>query len=217
MIISYSKNFVYIHLDKCGGTSIEDAIKPYLSVSDIKLGGLTFNTSEEDLYLKKYNLKKHSDAKSIKLFLGKDWDTLYKFTTVRNPKEVMISLFYYVKQNYKPNTDDPYFITYENCIKNKNPIDIFIKMMIEGGSTSTMSFTSRLDSSVEIFDISDINNHWQYILNKINIDDNIPLKTLNKSIKPISVNLLPETIDIIKDRFKEDYENIPKITGIKWY
>ena len=45
MIISYSKNFIYLHLEKCGGTSIENAIVPFLNKNDIQVGSLNF---EED-------------------------------------------------------------------------------------------------------------------------------------------------------------------------
>jgi hypothetical protein len=38
MIISKSKNFVYINLEKCGVTSIESALEPYLLPTDILLG-----------------------------------------------------------------------------------------------------------------------------------------------------------------------------------
>jgi hypothetical protein len=38
MILSYSKKFVFIHLDKCGGTSVEFSLRPYLPKQDLVLG-----------------------------------------------------------------------------------------------------------------------------------------------------------------------------------
>jgi|688.fasta_scaffold490238_2 hypothetical protein len=217
MIISHSKNFIFIHLEKCGGTSIEETIKPYLSKKDIKVGGLFPDVDQNELnYFEKYNFGKHATANDIKHNFKKEWDSMYKFTTVRDPQEMLISLYYYIENNFKEKKYDSFFELYHNSLNNKYPLDSFIKYVIENPFRSVSTFSSRLDNSVEIFDINNIDKNWNYILKKLKIKSNLKLNKLNKSIKPDTINLQKYTIDLIRDAFKIDYDTIPKITGYNW-
>jgi hypothetical protein len=216
MIISKSKNFVYIHLDKCGGTSIESALYPFLNNDDIKIGTLKYNEDTDERF-KQHNLTKHSNAKTIIDYLKNDWNTMYKFTTVRDPQDLMISLYFYVKKHFDPLIlDDPYFIDYKKCLENNTGIDGFIEETIKSNPYSVQSFTSRLDNAVDIFDINNINIYWNLILKKLNISENIVLPKLNQTKKDETINLKPNTIDLIYDKFLIDYKTIPKITGCSW-
>jgi hypothetical protein len=217
MIISYSKNFIFIHLEKCGGTSIEQTIKPYLSTKDIQVGGLSPSLDQNELNcFNKYGFGKHATSEKIKLYFIKEWEVMYKFSTVRDPQEMLISFYYYIENNFKTNKKDEFFKLYDDSLKNKNPLDSFIKYVIENPFPSVSTFSSRLDDSVEIFDIANINNHWPDILKKLKIESNLQLPKLNKSIKPNNINLQKSTIDLIHDAFKIDYDNIPKRTGHNW-
>lgn len=247
MIISKSKNFVYIHLDKCGGTSIETALEPFLSWSDIVIGSSPFGEKMYLAYQEKNNsLRKHSNSLEIKNFIGEDWNSMYKFATVRDPEKIMISLYFYVKDmvdyhidsrslkditdvayenknkkeiyflNNKAFTDDPYFFYFIKSSINKTYIDGFIKEIINSGYNSIQTQISRVDDTVDLYDIDSIDNNWNNILKKLNINHNIELKKLNKSNKPNNVYLKKETIDLIKEHFIDDYTLIPKRTGHNW-
>lgn len=247
MIISKSKKFVYIHLDKCGGTSIETALEPFLSWDDIIIGSTPFGEKIYLAYQEKNNsLRKHSNSSDIKSFVGNDWNSMYKFATVRDPKKIMISLYFYVKDmvdyhidsrslkditdvvhgnkykkelvflNNKAFTDDPYFFYFIKSSINKTYIDGFIKYMINSRSNSVQNQISRVDDTVDLYDIDNINNNWKNILKKLNINDNVELKQLNKSNKPKEIYLKKETIDLIEKHFALDYEQIPKLTNCNW-
>ena len=247
MIISKSKNFIYIHLDKCGGTSIETALEPFLSWSDIIIGSSPFGEKMYLAYQEKSNsLRKHSDFLEIKNFIGEDWNSMYKFATVRNPEKRMISLYFYVKDmidyhidsrslkditnvsgsienkkelyflNNTAFTSDPHFYCFIESSIDKTYIDGFIKKMILNGDSSCQTQISRVDSTVELYDLDTINANWKDILKKININKDIELKQLNKSHKPSNIFLKKETIDLIKNHFYDDYNQIPKRTGHNW-
>jgi hypothetical protein len=211
MIISKSKNFTYIHIEKCGGTSIEVALTPYLNKNDIIFGGnfLSFKTFDKEV------LWKHSDSNDIKSYLGFEWDKMYKFATVRDPKEIMISFYFYIKKNiinFLPDfiTEVYYDINFPDEIKSDGSIvytddlrnlyfiqseidgsgiDGFIYKMIKNNLKEVAPQLTKIDESVEIFDISTIDKSWNQILNKLNIYDNVKLPIINKSDKPKSIIL----------------------------
>jgi hypothetical protein len=102
MIISPSREFIFIHLEKCGGTSIETALEPYLSWDDLIIGSTNFGEQLQSLYFKRFGvdktrnemLWKHSSAQQIYQFLNEDaWNQFKKIALVRSPESLMISLY----------------------------------------------------------------------------------------------------------------------------
>ena len=251
MIISKSKNFIYIHIEKTGGTSIEEALLPYLDWNDIIYGGTTFGNDLQNLYgkhfgyeyLEKNGLWKHSDAKTISKFLSQDYENMYKFTTVRDPIDIMISFYYYIKRNlssYKiPNKINSVtynkFLLEEIVINGKDietddlrnkyyleseidgtGINGFICKMIGNKLREVDPQMSKVDDSVDLYDLSTINFNWKNILKKINVNENVLLPILNKSNNLKNVELDQETVRLKKKHFEVDYNYIPQKTKIDW-
>lgn len=251
MIISNSKNFIYIHIEKTGGTSIEEAILPYLDPTDIILGGISTGNKKENEIYKRYGyeyvqqnmLWKHADANKIKSFIGNKWNDMYKFATVRDPIDIMISFYYYIDRNlsnYKiPNdfenivldkelkkeivisdkkicTDDIRNYYFLESKLNNTGIDGFIQKMILANLKEISPQSLKIDDSVELYDISQLNNKWNDIVKKINIPAGVELFKLNKSNNTGNIELSTKTISMIKDHFHIDYKNIPMVTGLQW-
>lgn len=104
MIISPSRNFIFIHLEKCGGTSVESALEPYLEWSDLLMGSTEYGEMLQSLYFNKYGTHavkeqmfwKHSTAKDICSNIGIDeWDKFNKISVVRDPVSLMTSLYFF--------------------------------------------------------------------------------------------------------------------------
>lgn len=109
MIISQSKGFVFIHIHKCAGTSIEEALSSHLSYNDILLGstpsGERFNTNWSQLLISRSGaaLKKHSTAREIKSFLWThSWEEYFKFAVVRHPVSRIWSFYNFLLKVLKP-------------------------------------------------------------------------------------------------------------------
>lgn len=96
MIISNSNKFIFIHIPKCGGTSVSDFFERRLLPQDISL-----NLSPHlgwDRYLeavgKKYGLNKHSTAREIKIAVTpRHFADYFVFTFCRNPFARAYSVF----------------------------------------------------------------------------------------------------------------------------
>ena len=101
MIISRSRKFVFVHIEKCGGTSVENALSPYLSWDDMIFGSTLFGEKIQAFYFNTYgidNVKenmlwKHSSIKNIYNNVGHDIDDYKKIAVVRNPIDLVKSLY----------------------------------------------------------------------------------------------------------------------------
>ena len=100
MIISHSKKFIFVHIQKNAGTSITRYLDEYLTYRDIVLGCTEFGENIQPFFRKKYNLNKHSYSKQIKAVTGDEvWNNYFSFSFVRNPWSRMVSLYTWCRKN----------------------------------------------------------------------------------------------------------------------
>jgi len=102
-MISFQKRFLFVHIPKTAGNSIQSVLRDY---SEDELTALR---SEQDgverfgLRNPKYKIKKHSTLAEYRRALGNEqFRSLYKFTCVRNPWDRMVS--YYFTPTQSPET-----------------------------------------------------------------------------------------------------------------
>lgn len=97
MIICHSRQFIFIHIHKTGGTSIERALDPHLAWNDLILGGSAFGEKIQQPYTKKFGLSKHSSVSEIEAICGEELVRRYRtFSLVRHPVSRMCSLYNFV-------------------------------------------------------------------------------------------------------------------------
>jgi len=92
-MISFQKRFLFVHIPKTGGNSIQSVLARYSEDEIVRRPGQDgverFGVSNP-----KYNLKKHSLLAAYRAALGEEqFSRLYKFTCVRNPWDRMVSFY----------------------------------------------------------------------------------------------------------------------------
>lgn len=107
MLISNSRKFIYIHLHKCAGTSVEKALGKTLAWNDILLGSTPEGEQLQGIYKLLFGLAKHSSAAEVRAVVGHEvWHASYTFATVRNPYAVAVSLYTHSLKTLRRHTRD---------------------------------------------------------------------------------------------------------------
>lgn len=96
MIISLNKRYVFVHIHKCAGTSIEVALAKSLRHNDIVLGSTKSGEKYQEFFKRAIGLNKHSTALEARGFLGEQmYARFFKFAFVRHPIDRLHSLYAY--------------------------------------------------------------------------------------------------------------------------
>lgn len=102
MIISPQRNFIFIHLHKCGGSSVTEAYQPHMLWNDIVLGTTPIGTAMDSIYRPNFGLHKHVSAANAKAIIGGAfWNTSRRFALIRHPHAIYESLYRWSSQVIK--------------------------------------------------------------------------------------------------------------------
>lgn len=97
MIISNSQNFIFIHLHKCGGTTVERLYEDHMKWNDIILSGSPFSLQFNKAYGEKFGLTKHSPAEHIRNAIGdQTFRQMTKIALIRHPVGRTVSLYNWI-------------------------------------------------------------------------------------------------------------------------
>jgi sulfotransferase famil protein len=104
-MISFQKRFLFVHIPKTAGNSIQSALRDYSEDQLVALRKEQDGIERFGLRNPKYKIKKHSTLAEYRDALGNEqFRSLYKFTCVRNPWDRMVS--YYFTPTRTPETWD---------------------------------------------------------------------------------------------------------------
>ena len=105
-MISLQKRFLFVHIPKTAGNSIQSALRDYSEDQLVALRKEQDGIERFGLRNPYYKTKKHSTLGEYRDALGNEqFRSLYKFTCVRNPWDRMVS--YYFTPTQSPETWDP--------------------------------------------------------------------------------------------------------------
>lgn len=107
-IISNSHKFVFVHLHKCGGSSVEAAYEPHASWNDLVIGSTKAGEQLQPIYQRLHGLQKHNSAADLREKISEVWDPYWTFSMVRHPARAYESFYKWIHKivsNYAAHND----------------------------------------------------------------------------------------------------------------
>lgn len=209
-MISIKHNFLFIHIPKTGGNSIQTYLSEFSEDSLITKNFRRDGVRKFQVVNRKYGTIKHSTINDYKKKIEKNiFDSLFKFTVIRNPWDRMIS-FYFSPHKTVPEWNREKF---RELISHKLTLRDFICTESLGDKinrTVKMSiFPNRksIDSEIDfILRFENLNNDFRELCSKLDIPyQNLP--HINQSKRNHYSKYYDEELnDIIKSRFSEEIE-----------
>ncbi len=94
-MLSKVKGFLFVHIPKTGGNSIQRALAPYSDDDIVCISRHQDGVDRFELRNKDYATHKHSSVRKYKREYGSDlFDGLFKFTVIRNTYDRLISFYF---------------------------------------------------------------------------------------------------------------------------
>lgn len=220
MIISYSHKFVFIHLEKCGGTTVEHSLAPTLNPGDLLINDWTRIFFDKQ----NYQLSEHSPAWVAKKWIGSPWNNLRKFSVVRDPVDIMRSMYSYSKGVYDGMYKNTFHVPEDGSLKaivysektGYGP-DGFVDYMFTRGYHCISPQADRLEGIIKndwIIDLTELDNEWNNITDWLGLGE-LPMLRKNLSNSNL-IEFSSDTVKSIKKNFEKDYDIFPDITGVRW-
>jgi len=211
-MISRDKKFLFVHVPKTGGNSIQNVLLQYSEDRKI-VKNKDNSTDHYGLEISENSiLHKHSTLENYYFFLGEEfYNSLFKFSVMRNPWDWCVS-WYFHRNKKEWNADQfedfikstPTFVDYLTIMNKRSPLmSKILRKMPFKSANKAVAFEQELNF---ILKFENLRNDFSTLTGKLDLPD-IELPHVNKSDhEPYSNYYNNKTKEIVRRRFSREIE-----------
>lgn len=193
-MISLKNNFLFIHVPKTGGNSIQNILSQHSDDKIVILNNMQDGKERFEVRYTNTQLHKHSSLQDYRNVFGRRINELYKFVTIRNPWDRAIS-FYFSPHRGDIEWDKRCFLQFVSS--NVKPLRHYLQLEANDSFASNVDFIIKFEN---------LENDFRHVLEKIKIQMEL-LPHRNKSTKKHYTHYYDsELINFIHDTFLEDIQ-----------
>jgi hypothetical protein len=229
MIISLNKRYVFVHIHKCAGTSIEIALAKSLRHNDIVLGSTKSGEKYQEFFKRTIGLNKHSTAQEARQFLGDAmYAKFYKFAFVRHPIERLHSLYSYALKlahdaamsdderrhfndhGHWPDRPPFRYKAVAAALESRSFSDFALHPLTWADAGAQPQWQSVCDAGGQLIvdyvgKVESIEQDFAHVCEKLEVT--VPLEVRNSSTeKKSALELSPLALATVRERFARDFE-----------
>ncbi len=226
-IISNSHRFIFVHLHKCGGSSVEVAYQPHARWNDLVLGSTQEGEKLQMIYQKLYKLHKHNPAADLKDKVPEVWNDYWKFSLIRHPKSIYESFYKWIHKtisSYSKSQGMPMnevkrriasdditapFMHYEvtKPFANAEDFNDYIRRFLKKSTLGTLFERLSQDGNLivdDVYKLEQIDRMWAALSARMQV--NISPAHANKGSALENFAWSSESIRLVNDTHAMDYE-----------
>ncbi len=193
-MISLKNRFLFIHVPKTGGNSIQNILSRHSDDKIVILNNMQDGKERFEVRYANTQLHKHSSLQDYRIVFGSRINELYKFVTIRNPWDRAIS-FYFSPHRGEVEWDKKSFLQFVSS--NVKPLRHYLQLEANDSFVSNVDFIIKYES---------LENDFRRVLEIIKVKMEL-LPHRNKSTRKHYTHYYDsELIDFIHDAFLEDIQ-----------
>ncbi|MEO0982071.1 MAG: sulfotransferase family 2 domain-containing protein [Pseudomonadota bacterium] len=213
-LINNTFKFVFVHIPKCGGTSVCHALSPLTTLFDLEIGGTEFGEQYQKLCSERIRIWKHSNSRDIRGQLGVEkWMRYFTFAFVRNPYTRAYSTYKYLKRHKKEHPEMASYESFDDYVGS----DLWLKngpnnMLLPQTEWVTLAGPGRRLLVNHLARMENMRDELDLILRSIGMDSFIPKIVIERKNASTTlgekIQVKISSIKSIKERYAHDFELI---------
>lgn len=212
MLISYSHNFLFVHIAKTGGTSVRTALRPYRwsrkYAPALMLASL-LSQSTRPRHILGVKFPRHAKAVAAQEMLPAPfYRDLFKFVFVRNPWDLQVSAYHHMQRSDSPVMEG--IRSFDDFLRMKLDPERPYHYMLDISSEDQWQYLVDLNGDIIVDFIGryeSLQEDFRHVCERVGVEcPELPHKRHSKDRQDYRQYYSEETAEMVARRYRKDIE-----------